>query len=444
MEKKVIKPNVSPSFFYGPIIAHEFRGNGISKDRDKYRIRFKLIFKSGDTIDKLLTGFSSLKEANKAKECLITELINKTYIPFQYTFSEFCDYWLYYHKVDEVHIRYSTFVNYKNLLYNHLISTLGKKRLTNITVQDLDKATKAIKANSIRDDARKRLKDMFSFAVLHNYIKYNPALAAYENTKKVVMPKKNRNIVPFTVEEIQLLLYTCKENFAEMYMPLLLSLCIGTRISETIAIKYADIDFTAGTIYIRRQIGHKLVVYDSDDITDEPESNFSDVTTTTTKTQRGIRAIPVPNWVLDEILLKRAQYQKLKQEIPDFQDNDYICCRINGESYTRTSFGRQFHFLLCMCGLPNIHWHDLRHIYASVLKNNSVNMKAVSVFLGHSTPDFTENVYVHTEETAYDCSILQEEYLKYCSREKHASKITIEYLPITDDDYQKIVNRFQP
>ena len=70
-------------------------------------------------------------------------------------------------------------------------------------------------------------------------------------------------------------------------------------------------------------------------------------------------------------------------------------------------------------------------------------MKAVSVFLGHSTPDFTENVYVHTEEIAYDCSILQEEYLKYYSREKHASKITIEYLPITDDDYQKIVNRFQ-
>lgn len=190
MEKKIIKPNVSPSFFYGPIIAQEFRGNGISKDRDKYRIRFKLIFKSGDTIDKLLAGFSSLKEANKAKECLITELINKTYIPFQYTFSEFCDYWLYYHKIDEVHIRYSTFVNYKNLLYNHLIPTLGKKRLTNITVQDLEKAIRAIKANSIRDDARKRLKDMFSFAVLHNYIKYNPALAAYENTKKVVVPKK--------------------------------------------------------------------------------------------------------------------------------------------------------------------------------------------------------------------------------------------------------------
>ena len=44
MEKKVIKPNVSPSFFYGPIIAHEFRGNGISKDRDKYRITFARTF----------------------------------------------------------------------------------------------------------------------------------------------------------------------------------------------------------------------------------------------------------------------------------------------------------------------------------------------------------------------------------------------------------------
>ena len=46
-----------------------------------------------------------------------------------------------------------------------------------------------------------------------------------------------------------------------------------------------------------------------------------------------------------------------------------------------------------MCGLPPIHWHDLRHMYASVLKNNAVNMKAISEFLGHASPDFTEEVW---------------------------------------------------
>lgn len=47
-------------------------------------------------------------------------------------------------------------------------------------------------------------------------------------------------------------------------------------------------------------------------------------------------------------------------------------------------------------------------MYATMLKNNAVNMKAVSEFLGHASPDFTEEVYVYQEETVHDCSILAE------------------------------------
>ena len=47
-------------------------------------------------------------------------------------------------------------------------------------------------------------------------------------------------------------------------------------------------------------------------------------------------------------------------------------------------------------------------MYATVLKNNAVNMKAVSEFLGHASPDFTEDVYVYQKETVHDCSILTE------------------------------------
>ena len=35
-------------------------------------------------------------------------------------------------------------------------------------------------------------------------------------------------------------------------------------------------------------------------------------------------------------------------------------------------------------------------------------MKAVSEFLGHHSPDFTEDIYVYQEGTAFDCSILSE------------------------------------
>ena len=63
-----------------------------------------------------------------------------------------------------------------------------------------------------------------------------------------------------------------------------------------------------------------------------------------------------------------------------------------------------------MANLPPMHWHDLRHVYATVLKNNSVNMKAISEYLGHYSPDFTDEVYIHQEEVIYDCSSLSEEW----------------------------------
>lgn len=41
------------------------------------------------------------------------------------------------------------------------------------------------------------------------------------------------------------------------------------------------------------------------------------------------------------------------------------------------------------------------------MKNSSVNRKVISEFLGHYSPDFTEEVYVIKEDIAYDCSILE-------------------------------------
>lgn len=271
MEKQIIKPKVSPSFFYGSILSYNFRGSGISKNKNKYRIRFTLVFQSGDAINSQIGGFLTLQEATQAKDHLISELVNRTYIPFQYTFSEFCDYWLYYYKIDTVKIRYTTFENYRNLLYNHLIPAIGYKKILNeITVKDLEKVIRNIQSPSIQQTARKRIKDIFVFAAKEHFIKFNPALATYENTKNIVKSKENRNIIPYSVEQIKLLLYTCRENFTDMYMPLLLSVYVGTRISETIALCCSDVDFTAGAVYISKQIRHKIVAV-------EPKDDFDDV-----------------------------------------------------------------------------------------------------------------------------------------------------------------------
>lgn len=47
-----------------------------------------------------------------------------------------------------------------------------------------------------------------------------------------------------------------------------------------------------------------------------------------------------------------------------------------------------------------------------MLKNNSLNVKAISKFLGHARPEFTEDVYITQKEVAYDCTVLE----KYWNR----------------------------
>ncbi len=93
-----------------------------------------------------------------------------------------------------------------------------------------------------------------------------------------------------------------------------------------------------------------------------------------------------------------------------------------------------------MCGPRKVHKHDLRYMYVTVPKNNSVNMKAVSEFLGHYSSDFTKGVYVHQDEIAYDCSIM--EPLWESIRPENEEKVGLDelFLPFTDEDYAALVS----
>ena len=66
-------------------------------------------------------GFATKEDAIYAKEEIITLLHQKAYMPFQFTLKEYFDYWLYYYMMDERQITYSTFINYRNMIYSHFL-----------------------------------------------------------------------------------------------------------------------------------------------------------------------------------------------------------------------------------------------------------------------------------------------------------------------------------
>lgn len=424
--KEIERPDINPTFFYGPILSYEFNG-GITKDKGKYRFRFTLFFKSGDVYKTQKSGYRTYGEAEKAKELVIADLVRNEYIPFEYTVKEFFDYWLYHYMIVEKEIVYSTYQTYRNVLYRYLLPSLkGTRKLLQVSIEDLEKALRNIEFPRVKEIGVKLTLQVFTFAREHNYITFNPSIAAVEHVKKELCPTKPRKVAPYTIEQIKLLLYVCKRDFPDMYFPLLLSLTLGSRISETLALKYSDIDFSSETIYIRIQLGRDINDESEEDLVTKPVK---------TKTKRGVRSVPAPRWVLDEIIVRRAWYEKQKEWNPCFSDLGYICCHDNGKPFHRGNFGKDFHRLICMCGLRQIVWHDLRHIYSSVLKNNSVNMKAISEFLGHYSPDFTEDVYVYQEEDVYDCSILEEvwESCRPKTEEKEGPEEL--FIPFSDEDY---------
>lgn len=419
--KKIVKPAFNPRLFYGPIISHEFHGN-ISKDKGKYRFRFTLYFKSGDKYSTQRSGFSTRAEALRAKEQVITELVTNRFVAFDYTVSELFDYWLYFYQTEKKKIRYNTFQSYRNVLYNYLLPSFGAtKKLKNITSDDIVSAVKKIKYPSVKENSYNTVRLFFDFAVKNNYISIDPSLVAAQELKREI-PKRNKRDVICSIEKIKALLYVCKTDFPRIYMPLLLSITLGTRISETIGIKYTDIDFTAQVVFIKRQLGRSM---------DEDDADFLVSSPLETKTVSGVRSIPIPEWVIDEIIVCHARYELNKKNIEDFYDLGYVCCHNDGRPFNRNSFAKDFKKLTAMLNMPGMRWHDLRHIYSTLLRDSSVNMKAIAEYLGHYSPDFTNNVYIHQDEVVYDCSSLEQEWAliapKSDSAEKGPETLTIPF-----------------
>lgn len=81
------KPELDPRFFYGQILRYEFLG-GITKDRGKYRFRLKIFYSTGHEVVTQRSGFPKKKDAERAKEQIIHDLINRTFAHFLLHYSK--------------------------------------------------------------------------------------------------------------------------------------------------------------------------------------------------------------------------------------------------------------------------------------------------------------------------------------------------------------------
>ena len=144
----------------------------------------------------------------------------------------------------------------------------------------------------------------------------------------------------------------------------------GLRRGEAAGLRWCDIDFTAATVTVSRQLqenGRGLMVL-------PPKSIASN------------RVLALDPWTVQ--VLAAHRYRQLSAP-----GDGYVFARPGGRPYTPGYLTRRFIRLIRRAGLPPIRLHDLRHGAATLALAGGADLKAIQAMLGHASIILTADTH---------------------------------------------------
>lgn len=268
-------------------------------------------------------------------------------------------------------IKESTAANYEMKAVKHLLPAFGSLSVADITsehIYDFIREKQQTKlSNRYISDILVMLKSIFKFGGQQYHLQ-NPM-------EGVSMPKKHRTEVQLlTAEEQKRLERYIAENHNLTTLGIALAKSTGLRIGELCALQWVDIDLEKRTITVRKTIQR---------IQSKKGSRRTKVIITDPKSESSCRVIPIPEFMI--------------AFLREFQGNneDFV---ISGMTKPVEPRVMQYRFakILKNGNLPSVHFHSLRHNFASACIKLGFDVKALSEILGHSSVEITLNRYVHT------------------------------------------------
>lgn len=148
---------------------------------------------------------------------------------------------------------------------------------------------------------------------------------------------------------------------------MLTAMLTGMRVNEICGLIVDDIDLAAGVIYLTRQM----------DVRTRRRGPL--------KSRAGQRAIPVAPQ-LDAIL---------RPLIHGKRPTDWVFCGAQGQSMRSSRLAVYVSRASKHAGVERVHFHSLRHFFASALITAGRPIHEVSAVMGHSSASMTLDVYTH-------------------------------------------------
>ncbi|MDP2038090.1 MAG: tyrosine-type recombinase/integrase [Ignavibacteria bacterium] len=244
--------------------------------------------------------------------------------------------------------------------FKFLIKFSGDVFLTTLDLRTLDKFLTFIfeRTPSGAFVYYRTLKAAFSKAVLWNYLSENPL-------KKIKAPKVSKAFPVFISEtELQTILEKTKEEYLRSIF--ITAFYTGMRLGELVNMKWSWIDFS----------DKQITVQCSD--------------TFNTKNKKG-RIIPF-NQSIRTLLADRIP------KIFNITSEDYVFTDSRGKKFNEDYVSKKFKAMVVASKLDEkIHFHTLRHSFASLLVQRGVSLYVVKELLGHEALSTTQ-IYSHLQQ----------------------------------------------
>ena len=268
-------------------------------------------------------------------------------------------------------IKESTGANYLMKANKHILPFFGDIAIDSVTDKEIgsfiDQKRKEGLSNRYISDIIVLIKSVFKFAVKIYHI-FNP-------TEGISLPKKKKSEITLLDEnEQQKLQQYIAENANPTTTGIALSMSTGIRIGELCALQWKDIDLEKRILTVRKTMQR---------IQCSTDTVKTKLIITEPKSETSCRTIPIP-----ECMMKLLQNFKGKH-------NNFVLSGTEKPVEPRVMQYR-FQKILKNAKLPSIHFHALRHIFASNCIKWGFDVKALSELLGHSNVEITLNLYVHS------------------------------------------------
>jgi integrase len=273
----------------------------------------------------------------------------------------------------------NTVENRSILAHTHVISALGRRKLRDLTADDVDTWLES-KADELSTDTLGRilsiLRRSITRAQARDKVKRNVALLC-----DIPKGREGRPSKALTLDQAEAVLAAAEGTSIEAYI--VVSLLTGARTEELRALTWSHVDLDGAP--------------DADPAVPPSVQVWQSVRATgDTKTRRSRRTLQLPARCVEVLTRHRVMQAKARAKAGDrWEDHDLVFSTRLGTELDAANIRRAFRNVVRKAGLDPQSWtpRELRHSFVSLLSDAGVPLEHISRLVGHGSTVVTERVY---------------------------------------------------